>query len=155
MARRTIDIITPYLIPDQPLIELLRNLSLKGIKIRLILPGYNNHPLVAAAGRSFYEELMETGVEIYETMGVMLHAKIVIIDGHWCTVGSANMDTRSFKLNFELNVVVYSYQFAKKIEELVEDYLSLSDQKNYSSFLKRNYLTRVVEGICRAISPVF
>jgi len=104
--QKRIDIITPYLIPDEPLIELFRNLALRGVKIRLILPGYNNHPLVAAAGRSYYEELMETGIEIYETMDVMLHAKVVLIDDDWCTLGSANMDTRSFKLNFELNVVI-------------------------------------------------
>jgi cardiolipin synthase len=154
LAKKRIDIITPYLIPDEPLIELFRNLALRGVKIRLVLPGYNNHPLVAAAGRSYYEELMETGIEIYETMDVMLHAKVVLIDDDWCTLGSANMDTRSFKLNYELNVVIYSKQFVKKIEAVMDDYLAISNQINYEKFFKRNYVKRVFEGICRTISPV-
>ena len=154
LAKRRIDIITPYLIPDQPLIELFRNLALRGIKIRLVLPGYNNHPLVAAAGRSYYEELMETGIEIYETMNVMLHAKVVLIDDDWCTLGSANMDTRSFKLNFEMNVVVYSKQFVNKLDGVLDNYLAISTQIDYDEFLKRKYTKRVFEGICRTISPV-
>lgn len=154
MAKEKIDIITPYLIPDQPLVELLKNLSMRGIKIRLILPGKSNHPLVAAAGKSYYEELMEAGVEIYETKNSMLHAKIVIIDGYWCTVGSTNMDTRSFRLNFELDIVVYSKSFSKKINILIENYLMLSTKKDYEHFAKRNYILRLFEGICRALSPV-
>ncbi|MDY6820080.1 MAG: cardiolipin synthase [Deferribacterota bacterium] len=154
LAKERIDIITPYLIPDQPLMELLRNLAMRGVKIRLILPGYNNHPLVAYAGRSYYEDLLEVGIEIYETKDVMLHAKIIVIDNDWCTLGTANMDTRSFMLNFELNIIIYSYNFVKKVDEIVQDYLDVSKKVYYEDFTKRAYIKRIFEGICRTISPV-
>jgi len=153
-AEKTVDIITPYLVPDQPIIETLKNASKKGIQVRILLPGKNNHPMVAAAGRSYYEELVEAGVEIFETNNIMLHAKIIIIDSFWVTIGSANMDTRSFRLNFELNVVAYSKNFAYQSENLVKQYLEFSHKITLQELRNKPVPIRVFEGICRTLSPV-
>jgi cardiolipin synthase len=153
-AEKSVDIITPYLVPNMPMIETLKNISRQGVKVRIIVPGVNNHPLVAAAGRSYYEELIENGVEIYETIGTMLHAKIVVIDGFWVTVGSANMDARSFKLNFEINMFVYSGSFSKEVTDVMGEYLKASRRIDIDSLKNRHFAVRVLEGVCRTLSPV-
>jgi len=153
-AEKAIDIITPYLVPDQPIIQTLKNASKRGVKVRILLPGKNNHPFVAAAGRSYYEELVEAGVEIYETKNVMLHAKIIMIDGFWTTLGSANMDARSFRLNFELNVVIYSKKFASNTIDLIESYFEMANQIELYALHNKKFSNRIFEGACRTLSPV-
>ncbi|MEC9492363.1 cardiolipin synthase [Flexistipes sp.] len=153
-AEKTIDIITPYLVPDQPIIQTLKNASKRGVKVRILLPGKNNHPFVAAAGRSYYEELVEAGVDIYETRNVMLHAKIIMIDGFWTTLGSANMDARSFRLNFELNVVIYSKRFASNTTDLIDSYFEMASQIELSTLQNKKFINRIFEGVCRTLSPV-
>lgn len=153
-AEKEIDIITPYLVPDQPIIQTLKNASKRGIKVRILLPGRNNHPFVAAAGRSYYEELVEAGVEIYETKNVMLHAKIIMVDGFWTTLGSANMDARSFRLNFELNVVVYSKKFASSTTNLIDSYFEMANQIELQALQNKKFGKRIFEGVCRTLSPV-
>jgi len=153
-AEKEIDIITPYLVPDQPIIQTLKNASKRGVKVRILLPGRNNHPFVAAAGRSYYEELVESGVEIYETKNVMLHAKIIMIDGFWTTLGSANMDARSFRLNFELNVVVYSKKFASSTINLIDSYFEMANQIELHALQNKKFSNRIFEGVCRTLSPV-
>jgi len=153
-AEKAIDIITPYLVPDQPIIQTLKNASKRGVKVRILLPGKNNHIFVAAAGRSYYEELVEAGVEIYETKNVMLHAKIIMVDGFWTTLGSANMDTRSFRLNFELNVVVYSKNFASDTTNLIYSYFEMANQIELQALQNKKFSNRIFEGVCRTLSPV-
>ena len=110
--------------------------------------------MAAAAGRSYYEELIESGAQIFETRGTMLHAKIILIDGKWVTLGSANMDARSFKLNFELNLMVYSDMFAEEVSALVGRYLDSSEVIPLEYVRNRNFVIRVFEGVCRTLSPV-
>lgn len=153
-AEVCIDIITPYLVPNQPMIENLKNIARQGLRVRIIVPGKNNHPMAAAAGRSYYEELIDAGVEIYETKGTMLHAKIILIDGRYVTVGSANMDARSFKLNFELNLMVYSETFAEEVKSLIKKYMNSSELIPLSYVKNRQFFIRVFEGVCRTLSPV-
>ncbi len=102
-ARERLYILTPYFIPDPALASALALAALRGVDVRIMLPRRSNHLLVKWAGRSFYEELLETGVIIHEFDEGMLHAKAIVVDGVVTSVGSANMDIRSFRLNFELN----------------------------------------------------
>lgn len=153
-AEKEIDIITPYLVPDQPIIQALKNASKRGVRVRILLPGKNNHRFVAAAGRSYYEELVEAGVEIYETKNVMLHAKIVMIDGFWTTLGSANMDARSFRINFEMNAVIYSKNFASDTTNLINSYFEISKRIELQALQNKKFSHRIFEGICRTLSPV-
>jgi cardiolipin synthase len=153
-AKKSVIIVTPYLVPDQPVMETLKSISNQGIDVKLILPGKNNQPIAAAAGRSYYEELIENGVEIYETKDIMLHAKILVIDGYFVVMGSANMDARSFKINFELNIVAYSGQFADDVSKLVAYYLSQAQMVDIVAVRARPFGKRLFEGVCRTLSPV-
>src|SRR5262249_40319198 len=100
LARERVWITTPYFVPDQAVELALSTASLRGVDVRLLLPGRSDHALVFHAGRSFYPELLAAGVKVFELDHAFVHAKTAAIDGRWSTVGSANMDRRSFRLNF-------------------------------------------------------
>jgi cardiolipin synthase len=92
----------PYFVPDTAMILALQSAALRGVSVQLLIPTCSDHRIVLWAGRSFYPELTQAGVEIYEHDETMLHSKVVIVDQTWAMVGSANMDERSFRINFEL-----------------------------------------------------
>lgn len=153
-AKKNINIVTPYLVPDEPVMELLKFASLKGLNVSIILPGVNNHPFVAAAGRSYYEELTKCGVKIYEIKDKMLHAKIITIDDSVCFIGSSNMDNRSFKINFELNAVFYSGDFTFEVNEFIAGCLKNSILITEEMLKNKKFHKKLYEGICRTLSPV-
>lgn len=153
-AKKNINILTPYLVPDEPVVELLKFASNKGVDINIILPGKNNHPLVAAAGRSYYEDLVDSGIKIYETSNTMLHAKIITVDDRISLIGSANIDNRSFKLNFELSALIYKEKFTSTVLNFIESYKNASVLID-NEFLKNKKLyVKMFESACRTISPV-
>jgi cardiolipin synthase len=98
---------TPYFVPDRAFLVALETAALRGVDVRVLLPARSDHGVVRAAGRFHYEELLRSGIRIFEYGKEMIHAKTVEVDGRWSTIGSANLDLRSFRLNFELNIVVY------------------------------------------------
>ncbi|MCA1928247.1 MAG: cardiolipin synthase [Calditerrivibrio sp.] len=152
-AQESITIITPYLVPDETMINVLKNISLLGIKVKIILPGKNNHPIVGAAGRSYYEELMESGIEIYETK-YMLHSKIVLIDNSVVSTGTVNMDNRSMKLNFEVSLLVYSEEFAKHVNSISLNYISIAKRLDLDTIRALPKYKKIFDGLCRAFSPI-
>ena len=109
---------------------------------------------MAAAGRSYYDELLDGGVEIYETREGMLHAKGVLVDGRWAMVGSANLDNRSFHLNFELNLATSDEPFCAALEALVEKWLAEAVPVTQRELGERSLPRRLLEGACRTLSPV-
>lgn len=115
-ARETLDINSPYFLPDSSARrELIRAIA-RGVRVRIIVPGpFNNHPIARRASRRRYGELLEAGVEIYEYAPGMIHAKIMIVDGEWCVAGSTNFDSRSFDLNDEVNMVVANQDLAARL----------------------------------------
>jgi cardiolipin synthase len=153
-ARERLDILTPYLVPDYGLVAALRIAARQGVRVRVVVPGRSNHPMVAAAGRSYYDELLEGGVEVYETREGMLHAKGVLVDGRWGMVGSANLDNRSFHLNFELNLATSDPTFCTALERLVDHWLAASVPITQRELGERSLPRRLLEGACRTLSPV-
>jgi len=153
-ARSRIDILTPYLVPDYGLVAALRIAARQGVTVRVLVPGKSNHPLVAAAGRSYYDELLEGGVEMYEMRGGMLHAKGVLIDGCWAMVGSTNLDNRSFRLNFELNLATSSPKFCADLGRLFDTWLTGATPITAEALGARSLGRRMLEGTCRTLSPV-
>ena len=93
---------------------------MRGVHVRLMLPGRSNVPVVFAAGRAHYQELLDAGVEIYERDHAWLHAKTAVIDGIWSTVGTATLDRRSFLFNYEVNAFVIGSDFARQLEIVFE-----------------------------------
>ncbi|MEN4918687.1 phospholipase D-like domain-containing protein [Achromobacter spanius] len=119
-AQKSIHITMAYFVPDPEFIEVLEAAARRGVDVVLVLPGFSDSSLVFNAGRSHYTGLLRAGVKIYERRDALLHAKTAVVDGVWSTVGSSNMDWRSFALNYEINAVVLGPEFAGEMEALFE-----------------------------------
>lgn len=153
-ARQRVWITTPYFVPDRAVLVALETAALRGVDVKLLVPERSNWWLATDAGRAFYEELLGAGVEIHEYLPEMLHTKAMVVDGTFATVGSANLDVRSFRLNFELVVVLYDPQTVHELEELFR-----TDQKNarplsIERWRQRPFFHRVREGFGRLLSPL-
>jgi cardiolipin synthase len=156
LARERAWLTTPYFVPDRALVAALSTAALRGVDVKLLLPGKLDSPLILPASRSFYPELLESGVQIFEySTAAMLHAKTATIDGCWSTVGSANLDLRSFFLNFEANAVVYGPVFAHELERVFERDLANARKVERSEFGRlRPWPVRTVEATARLLSPL-
>lgn len=154
LARERVWVETPYFVPDPPIVMALQTAALRGVNVRLLLPGRSDHPLVFHAGRSFLDGLLAAGVQVFEVQDAMPHAKTVTIDGVFSTLGSANMDQRSFRLNFEANLFFYGAEVAGELER---DFLSLCTGAKEVTALNRQGISqrqRLAEGIGRVLAPL-
>lgn len=139
-AREEIIMTTPYFSPDDALMQAVCAAATRGVRVVLVMPEISDSPLVAAAARSHYLDMLEAGVEIHHYRGGLLHAKTVTMDRNMALVGSTNMDQRSFFLNFEVTLFIYDDDFASVLRFLQTEYLGKSERihldqwKNRSSF---------------------
>lgn len=117
-ARESIYITQAYFIPNKRIRDALTGAARRGVEVKIILPEHPDVPLVKSSSELSYEELLEGGVRIFERRGSMLHAKTMVIDGIWSTIGSCNIDDRSFLLNYECNAVVYDRSFGDAMKEM-------------------------------------
>ena len=154
LAKQRVYITTPYFIPDRSIVVALQTAALRGVVVRLLFPSKSNHKFVFQAGRSFYEELLEAGVEIYEYGPGMIHAKTMVVDGRVALVGSANMDLRSFRLNFEVHAVIRDAAVARELTRVFEADLAVSERIELDRFRQRPRPMRVLEGAARLLSPL-
>ncbi len=120
LARRSIRIATPYFLPDEQLITALQLAVLRGVDVRLVLPGANNHRLVAWAAQPHIRPLLETGCHVWRSPPPFDHSKLMTIDSEWSLIGSANWDTRSLRLNFELTVEFYDRDLSSKLAGVID-----------------------------------
>jgi cardiolipin synthase len=144
-ARESISITNPYFLPDERMIDTLTDAAQRGVRVTLIVPAALDHKLVRTASRSEFGRLMQSGVRIYEYQAALLHAKTMTIDGVWSTVGSTNLDHRSFGLSDELNVVFYDAHVAQKLEEIFDRDLANSTRVTYEAWSDRGVIARVFE----------
>jgi len=144
-ARRSIKITNPYVLLDEQMVETLIQAARRGVKISFLVPGTSDHPLVRHAGRRQFGRLLEAGIEIHEYAASLLHAKTIVIDGLWATVGSTNLDHRSFKLNDELNVVAYDAEFAAQLEAVFQNDLKYARRVDLETWRNRGVRGRVFE----------
>ena len=144
-ARRTIYITNPYFVPDEKMIETLLQSRQRGVRVVLLLPGAIDHNLVRQASRSQLGRLLQAGVQVYEYRAALLHSKTMVIDSIWATVGSTNLDRRSFELNEELNLVVYNADVARRLERVFEDDLGQSRPVTYEQWKDRGFMSRFLE----------
>lgn len=153
-ARRTVYITTPYLIPDDSILMALKTAALSGIDVRIIVPGIPDHLVVYWASRSYFPELLEAGVRIYTYQKGFIHAKIIVADGEIATLGTANLDIRSFHHNFEVSAVIYDTEVAQRLERDFQ--LDLEDSKEviieelYNSPINQ----KIKESMARLMSPL-
>ncbi|RZL40330.1 MAG: cardiolipin synthase ClsB [Rubrivivax sp.] len=127
-ARRSVDIICPYFYPGQRIREALRAAADRGVRVRLLLQGKLDYRLAGWAAEALYADLLAHHIEIYEYMPAFLHAKVAVIDEHWATVGSSNIDPLSLLLNLEANVIVLDRPFATELAAEIEAALAVSER---------------------------
>ena len=127
-ARHKIIITPPYYVPNEAMQSGLCAAALRGVDTTIILPARNDSFIVAAASRSYYAELLAAGVKIFEYVGGLLHTKSFTLDGEITLIGSANMDRRSFDLNYENNILLYDQKLTDEMLRLQAHYISQSEQ---------------------------
>ncbi|AWI12379.1 phospholipase D-like domain-containing protein [Caldibacillus thermoamylovorans] len=149
-----IDITTPYFIPETDIIMALKTAVARGVRVRLLVPRHIDYNIVGFASRTYYGELIEAGVKIYQYDKGMLHAKLMIIDEEIAEVGAANYDMRSFRLNYEVCQVVYSADVARELTEQFERDLTDSVPLRIEDLLQRSLTERIVEQGARVLSPL-
>ena len=137
LSREEIILTTPYFVPDDATVSALRTAARRGIDITLVLPRRNDARLVAAASRGFYETLLDSGVRIHEFNPGLLHAKTMTIDRNLAIVSSANLDKRSFYLNFEASVIVYDSDFTSQLRFLQQSYMDRSTPVRADAWMSR------------------
>lgn len=153
-ADKSIQLTTPYFVPDSSVLSSLISAALRGVDVTLLLPAKTDAPFVKYASRSFYEELLEAGVKIFEYQPRILHAKLLTIDNRWTLLGSGNMDVRSFKLNFELNLMVYGKEFSSQTLAILAKDLEQSREILLSQFRGRPISQKIIENFCRLFTPI-
>lgn len=148
-AETQICLTNAYFVPDTQLLAALKDAVKRGVDVRLLLPDKTDSKLVYYASRSFYEELLKANVKIYERKNALLHAKTALIDGVWSTVGSTNLDWRSFLNNQEINAVILGQNFGTEMQTLFENDLQSSELITLKKWRKRSISTRLKEQAAR------
>uniref|UniRef100_A0ABX1PLK1 Cardiolipin synthase B n=1 Tax=Aromatoleum anaerobium TaxID=182180 RepID=A0ABX1PLK1_9RHOO len=138
-----------YFVPDERTLQSLRDAAQRGVDVRLVLPGFSDFWAPFHAGRSHYQDLLSVGVRIFERRDALLHAKTAVIDGVWSSVGSTNLDWRSFVHNFEADVLVLDGVFAEEMEELFGLDQSASHEVTLEQWKHRGVRARLLEWFAR------
>lgn len=153
-AKRSIRIASPYLILNESLLMALKTAAFSGVKVQIVVPGKADHLIVFWGSKSYYEELLEAGIEIYEYRGGFMHAKVLIVDDEVLSIGTANMDLRSFNHNFELTAMIYDAGVCAQALVHFHGDLAQSDKVELAAFKKRSIIKKGLESICRLFSPL-
>jgi len=153
-AKVSVHITSPYLVLNESLLMALKTASLSGVEVKIILPSIPDHYIVFWGSRSYYTELLQAGVRIYEYRKGFMHAKVLIVDKEIVSIGTANMDLRSFNHNFELNAMLYDKNMASEAESQFNDDLSNSIKITLEDFSRRSIWNKPKESICRLFSPL-
>ena len=152
-AQTSVQILTPYFLPDPALIIALNLAALRGVRVDIILPAKNNLPFVQWASRALWWQVLERGCRRWRTPPPFDHSKLVILDGHWVLIGSANWDARSLRLNFELNVEAYGREFAGEMARVIEQKMSGAREVTLAEADARRYPAKVRDAIARLFAP--
>lgn len=152
-AREKIYITSPYFIPGESLMDALIIAIQSGVDVKIIIPGISDSKLVDAAASAYYTELLKYGAQIYKYNKGFVHAKTIVIDDDLAIIGSANMDYRSFDLNFEVNAIVYSKEIGKQLTLAFESDLEVSAIIDAKTWLARPKYLHLWEKIIRLLSP--
>lgn len=153
-ARRELVVTTPYFVPDEQVLFALTSAARRGVRTILVLPQRNDSWIVAGTSRSYYSDLLAAGVAIFEFRPGLLHAKTMIVDRAIGLIGSANLDRRSFELNFENNILFADAAFAAAIRARQDDYIGQSDPVTLEAVAGRGLGTRLWQNSLAMFSPI-
>jgi cardiolipin synthase len=153
-AKKRIWIASPYFVPDQRILAALKLAALKGVQVRILLPQKPDHMAVYLASFANYEEILPLGIELYRYQKGFMHQKILLVDDDFAAVGTANMDNRSFRLNFEIMLLNFSRSFISTVETMLEDDLTRCRRVDLEDYTGRNFLFRFAVRVAALVSPI-
>lgn len=154
-ARKSIYISTPYFSPDESILTAMKTASLSGVDVQMILPDKSDSVVAYWNTRSYIDELMEAGIEIFLYKKGFNHSKYILVDNVFASVGSANVDMRSFDLNFEVAALIYDESFAARLLQVFRDDIADSTRVNPGEWAKRKRTSRYKESLSRIFGPLY
>ena len=153
-AQHEVCITTPYFIPDKSFLEAINIAALSGIRVQLLLPGVSDSFIVNTTTQAYFQDLLDAGVEIYIYNKGFVHAKTMVCDKKVAIVGTANLDNRSFDLNFEINANIFDEQVANELKEIFENDLTLSTQITAEEWTQRPWYMKLLERVLYLFSSL-
>ena len=153
-AKKNIYLQTPYFVPDEPMLEALKLAALSGVDVRIIIPGKPDHIFMKWAASAYIGDIIEAGGKVYTYENGFIHSKTIVVDGQVASVGTANMDIRSFKLNFEVNVFIYDSSVASDMENQFFVDINDSELITKAEYNGRSSWLKMKESIIRLLSPI-
>jgi cardiolipin synthase len=154
LAQSRVYVTTPYFVPDQAILAALTTAALRGVDVRILVPRRSDSLVVTAAARSYYDLVLASGARVFEYQPTMIHAKTVVVDDVFTAVGTANMDNRSFRLNFEITAVLYGPKFADELARQFQADLSLAKEVKAKMRDRIPLRWRIAEAGARVLSPL-
>jgi cardiolipin synthase len=148
-ARDRVVLTTPYFVPDEPFLEAMTAAARRGVSMHLVVSAHANQRLTQLAQRSFYDELLEAGVNVHLYDPRFLHAKYLTIDNNVAMIGSANIDIRSFALNAEIGLLIYDTKVVAELRRIQENYFATSKLLTAEEWTRRPLLSRTIQGVAR------
>jgi cardiolipin synthase len=152
-ARESVSIVTPYFLPDAPMIAALSVAALRGVRVDIVLPSHGNIAVADWASRALLWQLLKPGCLVHLSSPPFDHAKLLVIDRSWALIGTTNWDPRSLRLNFELDVECYDEEFARVIQNLIDQRIAASRPFTLADADGRSFVVRVRDGLARLLSP--
>ena len=153
-AQETVYITTPYFAPDSSLFRAMIATARRGVAVTVVLPARNDEFFLGAVARSYYEEMLLAGIDIYEFPLGLLHSKTLVVDEKLSLFGSANMDRRSLELNYENNILVIDVALAKALRERQDEYISASTSITLTDVQNYSLLKKLLYNVCAILSPI-
>jgi cardiolipin synthase len=153
-ARERVLVTTPYFVPDEAILAAMQSAALRGVDVRLLVPRMSDSRVITVAARSYFDECLRAGVRIFEYLPGMLHAKTLVVDDTFAAIGTANMDNRSFRLNFEVSAIVHGHTVAGTLATHFEEDCRHAREVHLGARAHLGLLSRLTESSARLLSPL-
>lgn len=153
-ARKRVVITTPYFIPDEALLQALDTAVVRGVQVDLVLPEKSDQIMVGQASRAYYDDLIDAGVRVWLFQDGLLHSKLMTVDDSFAFLGSSNLDVRSFRLNFEVNAILYNDTMAVRLREEQEAWIARAKRLDADAWRRRPLRQKVAQDISKLFSPL-
>ena len=154
LAKRCVYVQTPYFLPSEALLKALQSAAMAGVDVRLMIPRKPDSAMLRLATGSYIKECLLAGIKVYFYEPTVMHAKVVIVDDEFVTLGSTNFDFRSFEHNFEFNALIYSKEFNSQMKGVFEDDMQQCTRLSMGKWKQRPLVQKALESIVRLISPI-
>jgi len=153
-AEKEVLIVTPYFVPTREILRAIRAAALRGVEVRIVVPRKTNHFYAGLAGQALYERLLDSGVRIFRRPSPFMHAKAYVVDEKFALVGTANLDIRSLRLNYETNLAIHDKAFANRLRGIILGEIAISEELNVALWQKRPKCNQFVENLAALLMPV-